>query len=502
MITLSGPLSAQQMPYASYDYTMSPEVTQKMDRHITLDLRGIHVLDVIKFLSEKADLNIVASQKIEARVTLFLKDVTIGNAFDIILLSTGLAVRVKEGIFYVMTDEEYTALYGEPYRDQRNIKTVQLKYADPTKLTELLGGIKSAIGKVIIDKQTGTVILIDTKEKIDLMESAIGKMDIPTVERVLPTEDTVFELSYNKASDIQAQIQSLLTPGVGTTKVDDKTNRIFVSDLPHAVKKIKALIEAFDRKTREVYIEARMIQVRLSNEYQMGIQWEQTKTKTTKIVTFPKPTTASLGELVIGDLGRQEFQATIDMLHAFGKTKTLAAPQLTVEHNQEASILVGTREAYVTSTVSQASSTTTTSESVTFVDVGVKLKIKPTINKDGFISLNITPEISAVGRTLVTSNNNEIPIVDTTQANTQVLVKDGHSVLIGGLMKDEINKTVNKVPMLGDLPLVGIFFRSTDDKVVKTELVILLTPHIVQGDELLPMQTHSAGKAFEGPKEI
>lgn len=501
-IVCLGGISHAQVPFASHERALPDDVTAKLDRHITLDLRGIHVLDVIKFLSEKADLNIIASQNIEARVNLFLKDVTIGNAFEIILLSTGLASKVKDDIFYVMTDEEYTALYGEPYRDQRHIKIIQLKYADAAKIGEIIGGIKSAIGKVIIDKETATLILIDTEEKILLMEEAAKKIDIPTVERVLPTESKIFELSYNKAADVQAQIQSLLTPGVGTSKVDDKTNRIYVTDFDHALKRIAKLIKAFDRKTREVYIEAKMVQIRLSNEYQMGIDWDHAKTKTQKSMNFPKPTTASFGRLVIGDLGRQDFQATIDFLHAFGATKTLAAPQLTVEHNQEASILVGTREAYVTSTVSQASATTTTSESITFVDVGVKLKIQPTINKDSFVSLKITPEVSAVGRTLTTVSGNEIPIVDTTNASTQVLVKDGHTVLIGGLMKDEVVKTVNKVPMLGDVPLIGAAFRSVADEVVKTELVIFLTPHIVGGDEALPYSPSASGKAFQGPRDV
>lgn len=505
MLVCSSTAAFAQTPYGQYEFQLPADIQKQLSQHITLDLRGIHVLDVLKYISEKTGINVVASQNIDARVNLFLKDVTVSNAFEIILLSSNLAFRIKEGIFYVMTDEEYTALYGEPYRDQRHIKIVQLKYTDATKAGEILGGVKSAVGKIIVDKQTATLVLIDMPEKIQLMEDTLEKIDIPTVERQLPTEEVVFELSYNKAADLQAQIQSLLTAGVGTSKVDEKTNRIFVSDFPHAVKKIRKLIEAFDRKTREVYIEAKMVQVRLNNEYKMGIEWEHDKTKVQKIGEFPMSTTnnaTSYGRLIIGDLGRQDFQATINMLESFGKTKTLAAPQLTVEHNQEASILVGTREAFVTSTVSQASSTTTTSESVTFVDVGVKLKLQPTINQDNFISLKITPEVSSVGRTITTSNANQIPIVDTTQASTQVLVKDGHTVVIGGLMKDEVSKTINKFPVLGDMPMVGALFRSNDDNITKTELIIFLTPHIVQGDELIPFTPSSSGKPFEGPREL
>jgi type II secretory pathway component GspD/PulD (secretin) len=497
------PPAMAQLPYSRIDSLMSTDLAPKLNQKISLDLRDINVLDVLKFLSTKADVNIVTSGNITGRVTLFLKDVSIGTALDIILLSTGLAFREQGNILYVMTGEEYAALYGEPYHDQREIKIVQMKYTDAAKVGEIVGGIKSSIGKIVIDKQTGTLVLIDTPEKIRLMEEAASKIDIPSVERILPTQSAVFEINYNKAADLQAQVQSLLTPGVGSAKVDEKTNQLFITDFDPAIKKIETLVKAFDRKTRQVHIETKLFQVRLSNEYQMGIDWQRTKGDIQPRFNFPAPDVAtSFGRLVVGDLGRRDAQATINFLHSFGETKTLASPQLTVEHNEEASILVGTREAYVTSTVSQASSTTTTSEAITFIDVGVKLKVQPQINKKGFVSMKVTPEVSAVGRTLVTANSNEIPIVDTTNASTKVTVKDGHTVLIGGLMKDEVVKAVNKFPILGDLPWIGSAFRSTDDTVVKTELVLFLTPHIVQGDEPLPFSPAASGKKFDGPRDF
>lgn len=506
---LSSALHAQT-PYTSTS-NFSEKVYRRLSKSISLDLRKIDVLDVLKFLSTKADLNIVTSSNVNARVTLFLEDVAIGNALEVILISSGLAVKEKDGILYVMTEEEYTALYGQSYRDQRQIKIVQIRYTDPDKVGELLGGVKSSIGKIIIDKQTGTLILIDIEEKINLMEKMIRKVDIPTVERVLPTETAVFELNYNKAADLGAKVQTLLTDGVGTFQTDEKTNRIVVTDMPYAMDRIRALIEAFDRKTREVFIETKILQVRLSNEYEMGIDWEGVinEGKERKKYAFDlngnfaiSADTSRFGRAVIGNLGKKDFIATVDFVHSFGDVKTLAAPQLTVEHGKEATILVGTREAYVTSTVSQADSTTTTSESITFVDVGVQLKVTPTINEDGFVSLKVAPESSSVSRTLTTGNGNEIPIVDTTNASTEVTVKSGHTVLIGGLMKDEISKTINKIPMLGDLPFLGVMFRYTTDETVKTELVIFLTPEIVQGDELYPRSYSAGGKPMESIRKL
>ncbi len=485
-------------------YEMTSDVSQKLGRNISLDLRKIDVVDVLKFLSTKADLNIVTSQNVNAKVTLFLKDVTISNALDIILISANLAVREKQGVLYVMTEEEYAALYGESYRDQRRIKIIQIRYADPSKVGELIGGVKSAVGKVIIDKQTGTVVIIDTEEKVRLMETMIRKIDIPTVERVLPTETKVFELSYNKVGTLEAKVKALITDGVGSVQTDEKTNRFVVTDLPHKLRKIETLIQAFDRKTREVHIAAKIVKIILTNQYMMGVDWQYVANDTARkrFSTFDFQQTfpfndnqiTRYGRTVIGNIGNESLEATIDWLHRFGDAKTLATPQITVEDGKEASIVVGTREAYVTSTVSQADSTTTTSESITFVDVGVQLKVSPTINQDGYISMKIEPEVSSVGRTLTTANNNQIPIVDTTNASTVVTVEDGRTVMIGGLMKDEVAKDVDKVPVLGDMPMIGAAFRYTKNRTVKTEIVIFLTPQIVKGNEMHPLIPSAAGK--------
>ena len=144
--------------------------------------------------------------------------------------------------------------------------------------------------------------------------------------------------------------------------------------------------------------------------------------------------------------------------------------------------MVGSREAYVTQSQSQASSTTVTSESVEFIDVGTKLNIVPSINDDGYITMKIKPEVSSVTSYLPTSQNNKIPIVETSQAETVVMVKDGVTIVIGGLIKDEKVETINKIPLLGDLPLLGFAFRNKDRQVKKTELVIFLTPEIMTGD--------------------
>jgi general secretion pathway protein D len=97
--------------------------------------------------------------------------------------------------------------------------------------------------------------------------------------------------------------------------------------------------------------------------------------------------------------------------------------------------------------------------------------------------MKIKPEVSSVSRTIVTSEGNEIPIVDTTTAETTVMVKDGNTIIIGGLIKDETLRTTKKFPILGDIPFLGMLFRQTEEEKEKTELVVFLTPHIISGDK-------------------
>jgi len=202
--------------------------------------------------------------------------------------------------------------------------------------------------------------------------------------------------------------------------------------------------------------------------------------------------------LTVGTLATDDYTATLKLLKTIGETKLLSSPRITAINNEEASILVGTREAYITESVTQGESTTTTSESVTFLDVGVQLKVTPIINEDGFVTMKIKPEVSSVARILTTSQGNEIPIIDTTTAETKVMVKDGHTIIIGGLIKDETVRTIKKIPILGDIPFLGMAFRQVDEDKEKTELVVFLTPHIITGDKDMPDWEEKEIKGLRG----
>jgi general secretion pathway protein D len=136
----------------------------------------------------------------------------------------------------------------------------------------------------------------------------------------------------------------------------------------------------------------------------------------------------------------------------------------------------------VTSSQSQGESTTITAESVQFIDVGVKLVVVPTIGSDGFITMKIKPEVSSVRETLTTEAGSQIPIVSTSQSESVVKVKSGHTLVITGLMKQEDVDNSNGLPGLSRMPIIGSFFSTKKKENNRTELVILITPTIISGE--------------------
>jgi len=150
--------------------------------------------------------------------------------------------------------------------------------------------------------------------------------------------------------------------------------------------------------------------------------------------------------------------------------------------------MVGTRQPYATSTISQSDTTATTSWSAEFIDVGVTLTVTPTINKDGFVKMHIKPEVSTLTdwfEILDDAGTAEIrlPEIDTSNAETDIMIKDGRTIIIGGLIKESTTESERKYPFLGDIPLFGTLFKSITDVKETKELVVFLTPHIITGEE-------------------
>jgi len=484
------------------DQALDDAVFPGLKERISLDLRGMDLIEVLKFLSSKGNFNIVTSPDVQGRATLTLTDVSVRDALDIVLVTNGLAIERRGTILYVLSGQQYEQLYGHRYGDPRQSVIVQLLYANPGQVSALLGSMKSAVGRIIVDEPTATLALLDTPGVLAQMQQLIATVDLPMVQRQVPTETRVIPLRFAKAEDVKGEVEAALTPDIGKVRLDKRQNSLILTDVAPKLPQLEALIQAFDSKGRQVYIESSILSVTLRDEFDTGIEWNTVSESTdipdvsiTNSLPIASDATNAI-KVVVGTIAANDVTATVKALQLFGDTKVLSSPHISVMNNEEARIHVGRREVYITTTTTQTTSTVAIPETVNFVDVGVRLNVTPVINPDGLVIMKVRPEVSSVAELRKTASGNQIPIIETSEAETRVMVKDGTTILIGGLMKDELTFTTQKVPFLGDLPLLGALFSNRSDRIKKTELVILLTPHVMSGDE--PLYTPAATASRTG----
>jgi len=470
---IQGVLFAEDEPAATA--AANPET------RITLDLKGVDINELFKMLSEKSGMTIITTPQVKGRLSVFMDNLSIADALDVVATMQSLGYEIKGKVVKVMTAAEYEKSYGKKFGELKETRTIKLNYAKPANVMAVINTLKSDVGKIISDDATGTIIITDAPHAVSVIEETIKQLD-------QPLENMVFDVNYARFADIKTYLNDLITPGVGQVLVDERSGKVVVTDLPRRISRIKKLMEEFDEQSRQVLITGEIVEITFNDEYQSGISWEGIfkdagKQRLDLVGNFPVSSAlSSYGKIDVGVLTSDNYNAVIKMLEQYGSTKTISRPRIVAVNKEEAKLLVGTREAYVTSSQSQAETTTVTSESIQFIDVGVKLSVVPSIGSDGFITMKIKPEISSVASVLTTSAGSQVPIVNTSQSETVVKIKDGSTLVITGLMKNEDSSTVNGMPKLARAPIIGPLFgfRSKDKE--KTELVIFITPTIITGD--------------------
>jgi len=476
------------------DAAAKPALAQK----ITMDLKGVDILDVLKILSKRTGLNIVAGKNVGGNVTLYLQNVDVWSALKKILETADLAYVEEDGIIRVMTDKDYETLFGKPFRDYRKAHVFNLKNAKASELGEIVNQLKSNIGRVIIDERSNSIIAFDTQLVLDDMGKTLSEMDTPT-------DSKVFTLRYALAEDLEPKLKSVVNPVTGSLEIDKRSNKIYVRDLADRVKQVAAIVKEFDAQPLQVLIDAKVIEVVLNDQSRFGVDWNAILERTPKNpykfsspLTVTNPSSGPLANVTfatltgdkIGDANQDDFNFVLSALDGVGKTNTLSSPRLTVMNNQEAKLAVATREPFVSQTVVQGANTASTADNVQFVDVGVTLTVKPTIAADNNVMMKIKPAVSSAGTPLelqgVASGSNttfvrtRVPVVTTQEVETMVIVKSGTTIVMGGLIQDKTDKSFRKIPVLGDIPFFGAPFRNKSEDAKKTELVIFITPHILK----------------------
>jgi len=424
--------------------------------NVTMDFKDADINNVLRILSYKSGMNIVAGKDVTGLVTIRLTDVPWEKALDVILRT-----------------------YGYIY------------------------------------ERDGNIIRVTSPANLENEE--------------LVTE--VFSLNYAVAKNVPQSIQEMLSSR-GKVKFDERTNLLIVTDIATNIYKIREVVLKLDAQTKQVMIEAKIIETTLGNSDKLGIEWQTkiiasgakvpvttpfksnlTASSGYKYVPIPKPPqdtinydsqgnaivtqsvadfpTASAGtpsfpyaavsNFTFGTLDFSQFQAVLEVLSSRGNTKIISNPKIVVLNNQEALITVGQ-----TLNIPKYERNTSTGsiEIIGYIEkeLGILLKVTPQINSEGDITLSLKPELSSLLRYDQLTAQIQVPVYSIRKAETKLMLKDGQTIVIGGLISEREVDKVTKIPLLGDLPLIGIPFRKTEKTTEKTDLLFFVTVNLVKPD--------------------
>ena len=300
----------------------------------------------------------------------------------------------------------------------------------------------------------------------------------PEIDRL---QTRIFKLKYADISKVKDVLSTF--PGIRTIKFHEPSKTIFLEDTPENIKKIETIIRSWDTVPKQVMIEAKILEINLTDDMSMGVEWSAilgdarvgTSSFSNAVLpqgvdVSPVPETGSglFFNVLTGSSSRQ-FAAAIDALQEKTKVNTLSTPKVLAIHGQPAKVQVGGQQGYAVTTTNLGVST----ETIEFIDTGIVLDITPYIDDDGNVLLNVKPSVTSA------ELEEGIPVTRTAFVDTWLLAKSGDTVLIGGLIQDNITRTRSEVPCLGDIPLLGLLFGQRGRKIDKVELVLLITPQIV-----------------------
>ena len=398
-----------------------PKLKPPFQKPVTLEFRDVSVKMMFEALSRATGINFILDKDIksETKATAFIKNAPIEEAIEMVLATNGLDKKA-------LTE---TSALVFPNTAQKNKDYKELM-------------IRSFY-----------------------LTNASAKQVATTLKTVLKTKDVV---------------------------VDDRLNMIVMRDTPEVIRIAEKLVASNDLADPEVMLEIEVLEVSRSRLQELGIKYPNqiavnnliTSTPTTTytgtavvsnpMVTAPL-TIQSLQALGAGSLGVSPNPA-FNFRKTTGDVNLISNPRIRVRNNEKAKVLVGDKVPIITTT---STANVGISESVTYLDVGLKLDVQPRITLDDFVNIKIELEVSSLGAQTITKNGASVYSIGTRNASTQLRLKDGETQVLAGLILDDERKNANKLPGLGDIPLLGRLFANQENKKTKTEIVLAITPRIL-----------------------
>lgn len=409
------------------------ELELRMQKKISVDFRDMPIDDVIRIMAEQADVDIIKSPSVMGNVTAKLTEVPLGEALGNILAAHGYGYVTDKNMIRVSPMAEIAQMSQTMVH-----KIYHVTYADVLDVEKALVKFKSQQGMVSANPGTSHLIVTDTEAHIKAIDTFIEQIDRITPQVLV--ECRIYDITGRNTLDLgiewEAGRNTTYDGGIGVNPSDGRTDPFMTGGFLGATGETEDTTGAF------------------------RIGWLNDSIDIDAILRAQQ----------------EEFEA-----------KLLANPRILVLDNEEAVFDI-VREIPYTETTTAG---TVATETIKFKEVGVKLVVTPHVARGGMLRLNINPKFSVVvGQEPVTG----VVTVDSRRVNTIALVKDGQTVVLGGLLKKDVSSQTNKIPLLGDLPLLGVLFRFEGEDTANTELVIFITPKIVEQPIIM---TDRESKAYE-----
>jgi type IV pilus assembly protein PilQ len=420
---------------------------------LTLNFQDIDVRSVLQLLADTSGQNIVVSDSVAGNLTLRLQNVPWDQALDIVLRTKGLDKRRQDNVIIIGPTEELATREKAELAAHKEVQELspthtefmQVNYAKVSDLAKLIkttnakDSMLSPRGSISVDERTNTLLVQDTSDKLADIRRLVQTLDVPVKQVLIEARIVIVSDTFER--DLGARF------GVSTAQQNGPGGLLAVTGNGLGANQILSTGTGG----------ASLTGTTLDNRYQVN--------------TPAANTNGSIGISLLG--GSYLVDLELSAAQNEGKSETISSPRVITANQKQATISQGVEIPYQES----ASSGATTTQ---FKDAVLKLKVTPLITPDNRVILDLDVSDDAVGQQVTSATGGSVPSIDTREIITQVLVNDGQTVVLGGILETVKSKAANKVPFLADIPVLGYLFRSTTDINNKTELLIFITPKILR----------------------
>jgi len=433
---------------------------------INVNFQNVDIHSVLSLLAEVNDFSLVVSDAVSGNVTLRLVNVPWDQALDMVLRSEGLGQRIEGTVMYIAPAADIAQaelLELENSQQQVNLaplvtEYIEVNYAEATILAELLAGESGSIlsdrGTAAVDERTNTLIVQDVASVLEDVRDMVSRLDIP-VRQVL-IEARIVNASTNFSDALGIRWGGAQTfPGSG--------DRFLLTGSQEASVEYGRNLAQYNQAVNSAILGGATVQEAQINNILTPPSFPDALAVDMGIDSAP----SSIALGYAGNKGLLELE--LSALEASGNGEVIAQPKVTTQDQQQARIESGVQIPYQSQAGGTAGGTSTE-----FVAAVLALEVTPQITPDGRINLLLT-----ITQDSVVPGAGAIPAISTNMVTTRVLVDDGDTIVLGGVFREEVTTTVTKTPVLGDLPYVGNMFKRTTNEETKTELLIFITPSII-----------------------